>query len=78
MARIFITGTVKQCLQRKVDKSVYYIYQFEVSKDDGYLEIIDVYTKDKFLYKENEEITIPLSISVRDNHILYEFNKLDN
>lgn len=78
MAKIFITGTVKQCLQRKGDKSVYYIYQFEVSKNDGYLEIVDVYTKEKFPFQENEEITVPLSISVRDNHIIYEFNTLDN
>lgn len=78
MAKIFITGKVKQCLQRKGDKSVYYIYQFEVSKNDGYLEIVDVYIKEKFPFKEDEEITIPLTVSVRDNQIFYEFNTLDN
>lgn len=78
MAKILITGIVKQSLQRKGDKSVYYIYQFEVSKNDGYLEIVDVYSKEKIDYKDNEVITIPLSVSLRENTIIFELNTLDN
>lgn len=78
MAKILITGIVKQSLQRKGDKSVYYIYQFEVSKNDGYLEIVDVYSKEKIDYKDNEVITIPLSVSLRENTIIFELNTLGN
>ncbi len=78
MAKILITGIVKQSLQRKGDKSVYYIYQFEVSKNDGYLEIVDVYSKEKIDYKDNEVMTIPLSVSLRENTLIFELNTLGN
>lgn len=78
MAKIFIQGKVRHFLQRKNDKSIYYIYQFEVSKNDGYLEIVDIYSKERIPFNDNEEIKVPISISLRENHILYELNTLDN
>jgi hypothetical protein len=77
MAKIVINGVIKNSLQKKGDKSVYYIYQFEVLKNDGYLEIIDVYSKEKLPHKDGDNITLPVIVSLVDNRIIFEVSTLD-
>ena len=73
MTELLIKGKVKQILTRKTEKSFYYIYQFETINNDDYLEIIDVFSKDKLPKIEIDSIVeLPITLKLRNDSLVIE------
>jgi hypothetical protein len=73
MTQIILKGTVKQVITRTADSKVYYIYQFQTMNNNDYIEIIDVYAKEKIPNSDrNSTVEIPINITLRNDGIFYE------
>lgn len=53
----------------------YFIYQFQVKNNDGLFSIINILSKKDMNIELNKEVDLPISISLFNNQIVYEFKR---
>jgi hypothetical protein len=78
MAAFFIKGKILHSDFKRSQIKSFYVYQFQVLSIDGFYSIVNVYSKDKTVLKNenDEEIELPVFISLVDGRIIYEFKKV--
>lgn len=74
---IFIKGTLlNQHFKAPTDaSSSYFIYQFQLQNNDGLFSIINILSKKDMNIELNKEVDLPISISLFNNQIVYEFKR---
>ncbi len=76
MAQILIKGMLLKQHFKNTPQSSFYIYQFQISDNNGMISIINIYSKQDLKIDSNKEIELPINISLNANaQIVYEFNK---
>lgn len=78
MASFFIIGNILHSDFKQSQTKSFYVYQFQVLSIDGLYSIVNVYSKDKINLKSDEEIKLPVFISVADGRIIYETKGVKN
>ena len=73
MAQILIKGNLLNKIVKTNEHMTYFIYQFQVIEKDDLLSIINIHSrKDNNINKE-EQIELPIIVSVSNNELFYEF-----
>lgn len=80
MASFFIIGKILHSDFKQSQTKSFYVYQFQVLSIDGLYSIVNVYSKDKIVLKNenDEEIKLPIFITVIDGRIIYETKGVKN
>jgi hypothetical protein len=78
MASFFIIGKILHSNFKQSQAKSFYVYQFQVLSIDGFYSIVNVYSKDKISLKDDEEIKLPIFITVIDGRIIYETKGVKN
>ena len=76
MASFYIKGKILHSDFKRSQIKSFYVYQFQVLSIDGFYSIVNIYSKDKISLKLDEEIELPVFISLVDGRIIYEFKRV--
>ena len=76
MASFYIKGKILHSDFKRSQIKSFYVYQFQILNIDGFYSIVNIYSKDKTSFKLDEEIDLPVFISLIDGRIIYEFKRV--
>ena len=76
MASFYIKGKILHSDFKRSQIKSFYVYQFQILNIDGFYSIVNIYSKDKTNLKDDEEIELPVFISLVDGRIIYEFKRV--
>lgn len=78
MSSIYIKGLLlNHFFKAPTDvSSSYHIYQFQLQNNDGLYSIINIFSRTDVNLELNKEVELPISISLSNNQIVYEFKRI--
>ena len=57
------------------NSSSYFIYQFKIKNNDDLYSIINIFSKQNMNLELNKEVDLPVSVSLFNGQITYEFKR---
>ena len=58
------------------NSSSYFIYQFKIKNNDDVYSIINIFSKQNMNLELNKEVELPISVSLFNGQITYEFKRI--
>ena len=58
------------------NSSSYFIYQFKIKNNDDLYSIINIFSKQNMNLELNKEVELPVSVSLFNGQITYEFKRI--
>lgn len=80
MSEIYLEGTLSNQIVKTsaTTSNVYYIYQFQTSCNEGFINIVNVFSKKDLNIKNGDFVKLSVSISLQNNEIFYTSKGLIN
>ena len=75
MCTLFIKGALLNKHFKSSSDSSYYLYQFQIQNNDGLYSIINIHSKKNMNLEINELVELPITVTLYNNQIIYEFKK---
>jgi hypothetical protein len=73
MAQILIKGKLLNKIVKTNEHMSFFIYQFQITNNDDLLSIINIHSRKEKNINKDEEIELPIIVSVSNNDLFFEF-----